>query len=90
MSEIINLEQNLTIKKIDKQSINIQFFKNEILSSLVGAFNQNLNQLEKLTGTKIYFRGNSITVKSDNNKNEIITLSILVKTTLNSEFLKLL
>ncbi len=63
MSEIINLEQNLTIKKIDKQSINIQFFKNEILSSLVGAFNQNLNQLEKLTGTKIYFRGNSITVK---------------------------
>tara|TARA_Y100000591_G_scaffold37388_1_gene27575 strand:+ start:3911 stop:4915 length:1005 start_codon:yes stop_codon:yes gene_type:complete len=63
MSEITNLEQNLIIKKIDKQSINIQVFKNEILSSLVGAFNQNLNELEKLTDTKIFFRGNSITVK---------------------------
>ena len=63
MSEIINLDQNLNIKKIDKNTINIQIFKNEILLSLVGAFNQNLNELEKLTGAKIFFRGNSITVK---------------------------
>ena len=63
MSEIINLDQNLNIKKIDKNTINIQIFKNEILISIVGAFNQNLNELEKLTGAKIFFRGNSITVK---------------------------
>ena len=54
MSEIINLDQNLNIKKIDKNTINIQIFKNEILISIVGAFNQNLNELEKLTGAKIF------------------------------------
>ncbi len=63
MSEIANLEKNYIIKKIDKETSNIQISDNGMLLSIVGEFNQNLITLEKLTKTKIFFRGNSITVK---------------------------
>ena len=68
MSEISKLEQKLVIKKIDKETVNIQIFDNNILSSIVGEFNANLIQLEKLTEITLFFRGNSITAKgnSDN------------------------
>tara|TARA_X000001036_G_scaffold309095_1_gene287785 strand:+ start:867 stop:1871 length:1005 start_codon:yes stop_codon:yes gene_type:complete len=63
MSEISKLEQSFIIKKIDSTTINIQITNNEMLMSIVGEFNQNLKELEKLTGTNIFFRGNSITCK---------------------------
>ena len=63
MSEISKLEKKITIKKIDKETINIRILDNNILSSIVGEFNTNLIQLEKLTKTTLFFRGNSITVK---------------------------
>ncbi len=63
MSKISRLDQNLIIKKIDKETINIQINNNEMLMSVVGEFNQNLKELEKLTSTNIFFRGNSITCK---------------------------
>ena len=63
MSEISKLEQKIIIKKIDQETVNIQILDNNILSSIVGEFNTNLTQLEKLTQTTIFFRGNSITVK---------------------------
>tara|TARA_B100000965_G_scaffold374050_1_gene365018 strand:- start:306 stop:1310 length:1005 start_codon:yes stop_codon:yes gene_type:complete len=63
MSKISRLDQNLIIKKIDKETINIQINSNEMLMSVVGEFNQNLKELEKLTSTNIFFRGNSITCK---------------------------
>ena len=63
MSKIENLDQNYSIKKIDKETINIKVHNNDILISVVGEFNSNLNELEKLTKTKIFFRGNSITIK---------------------------
>ena len=63
MSEISKLQQNFTIKKIDLETINIQITNNEMLMSIVGQFNQNLKELEKLTNTIIFFRGNSITCK---------------------------
>ena len=63
MSEITNLEQNLIIKKIDSETINAQINNNLMLMSIVGQFNQNLKELEKLTSTNIFFRGNSITCK---------------------------
>ena len=65
MSEISKLEQKLTIKKIDKETVNIQIFDNNILLSIVGEFNVNLIQLEKLTKTTLFFRGNSITAKGN-------------------------
>ena len=63
MSEISRLDQNLIIKKIDAETVNIQITSNEMLMSIVGQFNQNLKELEKLTNTIIFFRGNSITCK---------------------------
>ncbi len=63
MSKIENLDQNYSIKKIDKETTNIKVHNNDILVSVVGEFNSNLNELEKLTKSKIFFRGNSITIK---------------------------
>ena len=63
MSEISKIEQNIIIKKIDNETRNIQVANNDILISLVGQFDQNLKYLSKLTNTKVFFRGNSITCK---------------------------
>ncbi|MBD1172049.1 PhoH family protein [Pelagibacterales bacterium SAG-MED05] len=63
MSEISKLDQNLIIRKIDSETINIQVTNNTMLMSIVGQFDQNLKELEKLTDTVIFFRGNSITCK---------------------------
>ncbi len=63
MSELTKLDQNLIIKKIDSETINIQITNNTMLMSIVGQFDQNLKELEKLTNTVIFFRGNSITCK---------------------------
>jgi phosphate starvation-inducible PhoH-like protein len=63
MSEISKLDRNLIIKKIDSETVNIQISDNEMLMSIVGQFDQNLKELEKLTSTNIFFRGNSITCK---------------------------
>ena len=63
MSKISNINQNYIFKKIDEETANIQILDNNILVSIVGEFNVNLLELEKLTQTVIFFRGNSITVK---------------------------
>ena len=63
MSEITKLDQSLTVKKIDSETVNIQINNNQMLMSIVGQFNQNLKELEKLTNTIVFFRGNSITCK---------------------------
>jgi len=63
MSEISKLEQNLIIKKVDKETTNIQVSNNQMLISIVGEFDQNLKNLSKLTNTNVFFRGNSITCK---------------------------
>ena len=54
MSEISKLDQNLEIKKIDKETINIQLDDNEMLMSIVGQFDQNLKELSKLTDTNVF------------------------------------
>ena len=63
MSEISKFDQSIIIKKIDSKTINIQINDNDMLMSIVGQFNQNLKELEKLSNTMIFFRGNSITCK---------------------------
>jgi phosphate starvation-inducible PhoH-like protein len=63
MSKLSKLEKNLIIKKIDNETINIKILDNNILLSIIGVFNANLIELEKLTETNLYFRGNSITAK---------------------------
>ncbi len=85
MSEISKLEQNLIIKKIDNETINLQIIDNETLMSIVGQFDQNLKDLAKLTSTNIFFRGNSITCKG--NKENINTFCEAVKFLVNKYLL---
>ncbi len=67
MLEAKNLDKEISVKKIDNETVNVKIFNNDILMSIVGEFNKNLIQIEKLTKTKLYFRGNSITVKGSRN-----------------------
>ena len=80
MSEISKLEQNLIIKKIDNDTVNIQIINNDILISIVGQFDQNLKYLSKLTGVNVFFRGNSITCKgtSENTSNFCEAVKFLI------------
>ncbi len=65
MSEISKLKQNIIIKKIDSETVNLSIMNNEMLMAIVGQFDQNLKNLSKHTNTDVYFRGNSITCKGD-------------------------
>ena len=76
MSEITKLEQNLIIKNIDKETVNISINDNEMLMAIVGQFDQNIKSLSKLTKTDIFFRGNSITCKGDKEKLSIFCEAI--------------
>ena len=60
----------------DNNSISVIFQNNDLLMGVVGEFNSNLKELEKLTQTNLYFRGNSILIKSKTGKNEIIKNAI--------------
>jgi len=81
MSEISKLEQKIIIKKVDKETVNIQVLDNNILLSVVGEFNVNLSQLEKLTSTTLFFRGNSITAKG--NPDNLFSISEAIKFLIN-------
>ena len=85
MSEISKIDQILTLKKIDKETLNIQILNNQMLISIVGEFNQNLKDLEKLTNTKVFFRGNSITCKG--NETNLIKFSEAIKFLINKYIL---
>ena len=54
----------------DNNSINVNVFNNKILMEVVGSFDSNLKELERISGSKIYFRGNSIAIKGNKNANE--------------------
>ena len=51
-------------------SINVNIFNNKVLMEIVGSFDSNLKELEKISGSKIYFRGNSILIKGNKDANE--------------------
>ena len=75
-SSIKKLNSNLKFVYSDNNSISVVFQNNNLLMGVVGEFNSNLKELEKLTNTNIYFRGNSILIKSETGKNEIIKNAI--------------
>ena len=56
----------------ENNTLSMIFQKNEMLLGVVGEFNNNIKELEKITETKIYSRGNSILVKSSSEKNELV------------------
>ena len=43
---------------------------------VVGEFNKNLKELEKITNSNLYSRGNSILIRSNPEKNEILKNAI--------------
>ena len=75
-SSIKKLNSNLKFVYSDNNSISVVFQNNDLLMGVVGEFNSNLKELEKLTNANIYFRGNSILIKSDSGKNEIVKNAI--------------
>ena len=74
-------KQNKNNKEIsivygDDNSINISIFNNKILMEVVGSFDSNLKELERISGSRIYFRGNLISIKGDKIANEKVRDSI--------------
>ena len=68
--------KEISIAYGEDNSININIFNNKILMEIVGSFDNNLKELEKVSGSKIYFRGNSIAIKGNKNANEKVKNAI--------------
>ena len=75
-SNIKMINQNLKFLYSENNSISIIFQNNQILMGVLGEFNSNLKELEKLSGSDIYFRGNSIIIKGDQERNEKVKKAI--------------
>jgi phosphate starvation-inducible PhoH-like protein len=60
----------------DDNSLSVIFQDNDLLMGVVGEFNENLKELEKITNTNLYSRGNSILIKSTPKQKEIIKNAI--------------
>ena len=78
MDNKINKTINSDLKLVysDNDTLSIIFQSNETLLGVVGEFNNNIKELENITDTNIYSRGNSIIVKSDPKKNELVKNAI--------------
>ena len=72
-----NIKSKIKFVYSDNDSLSVIFQDNDLLMGVVGGFNENLKELEKLTGTNLYFRGNSIIIKSDQKNNEILKNAIM-------------
>ncbi len=71
-----NFDSNLKFVYSDNNSLSVIFPDNDLLMGVVGEFNKNLKELEKLTNVSLYSRGNSILIKSSTNKNELVKNAI--------------
>ncbi len=71
-----NFKTELKFVYSDNDTLSIIFQNNDILLGVVGEFNNNIKQLEKITNTNIYSRGNSILVKSTPKNNELVKNAI--------------
>ena len=79
MKNILEKKHNQNLKFVysENNNLSIIFQSNELLSNVVGEFNSNIKELEKITNTNIYTRGNSISVKGSDKENEIIRNAII-------------
>ena len=88
MSGLIKKNVNSSLKFVysDNNSLSVIFPDNELLMGVAGEFNKNLKELENITKSNIYSRGNSILIKSDNKKNELVknAIQFLVKQFVNN------
>ena len=67
---------NLRYVYSENNALSIIFQDNALLSGVLGEFNNNIKYLEDITQVKIYSRGNSILVKSDPDKNDLVKNAI--------------
>ena len=70
------LSSDLKFVYSENNSLSVVFSDNNLLLGILGEFNKNLKELEKLTKTNLYFRGNSIIIKSSPENNELIKNAI--------------
>ena len=73
----LNPKSKIKFVYSDNESVSVIFQDNNLLMGVLGEFNKNLKQLEAITGTNLYFRGNSIIIKSNQKNNEIIKNAII-------------
>ena len=71
-----NIDTLLKFVYSDNNTLSVIFQDNELLMGIVGEFNKNLKELEKLTQSNLYSRGNSILIKSNPETNEILKNAI--------------
>jgi len=71
-----NIQTSLKFVYSENNTLSVIFHDNNLLMGVVGEFNKNLKELEKVTGASLYSRGNSILIKSSSEKNEIIKNAI--------------
>ncbi len=78
MSSLIKKNLNASLKFVysDNNSLSVIFHDNDLLMGVVGEFNKNLKELEKITQSKLYSRGNSILIKSNSETNELVKNAI--------------
>ncbi len=78
MNKTLNKKINLDLKFVysGNDSLSIIFQNNDLLLGVVGEFNNNIKELEKITQTNIYSRGNSLLIKSNYKKNELVKNAI--------------
>jgi len=71
-----NLDTNLKFVYSDNNTLSVIFHDNDLLVGVVGEFNKNLKELERITKSNLYSRGNSILIKSTPDKNELVKNAI--------------
>ena len=71
-----NFDINLKFVYSDNNILSVIFHDNDLMMGVVGEFNKNLKELEKITKSELYSRGNSILIKSSPNKNELVKNAI--------------
>ena len=71
-----NIKSELKFVYSENNTLSIIFQNNDLVLGVIGEFNNNLKELEKITKTNIYSRGNSILVKSDPIKNDLVKNAI--------------
>ena len=67
-----NFDANLKFVYSKNNTLSVIFHDNDLLMGVVGEFNKNLKELEKITGSNLYSRGNSILIKSSPDQNLMI------------------
>ena len=70
------IETALKFVYSENNSLSVIFHDNDLLMGVVGEFNKNLKELEKITQSSLYSRGNSILIKATPQKNEIVKNAI--------------